>query len=207
MLFEWQGILLVISQSGFSFDSVFFLSFTIHCCFMAILKTSADTNAGQGHRLTHCIKNLHCYYLKSLIFKHIILFTHAFKNTTQLLKTFFFVSHSLTNAISLPLIYSISSKHVSHFSARKKKKTWHFRFNFPHHTQAKVKSPPPGRPCKSNSPLPGNRKMVKCPEFARRGGCWSFDLIGAETLWSFVKTFHLTFKPTTFVSQESIWHC
>ena len=56
MLFEWQGILQFIGQSGFSFDSVFFFSFTAHCCFMAIPKTSADTNAGQNDRLTHCIK-------------------------------------------------------------------------------------------------------------------------------------------------------
>ena len=92
---------------------------------MAILKTTADTNAGQSHRLTHFIKSLHCDYVKSLIFKHSLLFIHTFKNTTQLLKTFFPVSQSLTNAISLPLIYSISSKHVfiavSDFSARKKK--------------------------------------------------------------------------------------
>ena len=48
-----------LSQSGgFSFDSVFF-SFTVHCCFMAILKTSAGTNAGQSRSLTHCIKNPH----------------------------------------------------------------------------------------------------------------------------------------------------
>ena len=92
---------------------------------MAILKTTADTNAGQSHRLTHCIKSLHCYYLKLLIFKHSLLFIHTFKNTTQLLKTFCFVSQSLTNAISLSLVYFISSKHVfiavSNFSDRKKK--------------------------------------------------------------------------------------
>ena len=92
---------------------------------MAILKTAADTNAGQSHRLTHCIKSLHCYYLKSLIFKNSLLLIHTFKTTTQLLKTFLFVTQSLTNAISLPLAYSISSKRVfiavSNFSDRKKK--------------------------------------------------------------------------------------
>ena len=66
MLFEWQGNLQFISQSGFSFDSVFF-SFTANRCFMVILKTSADTNAGQNDRLIHCIKNLHCYNLKPKI--------------------------------------------------------------------------------------------------------------------------------------------
>ena len=93
---------------------------------MAILKTAADTNAGQSHRLTHCIKSLHCHYLKSLIFKHSLLFIHVFKNTTQLLKTFVFVSQLLTNAISLPLLYSISSKQVfiavSNFSDWEKEK-------------------------------------------------------------------------------------
>ena len=67
-------------------------------------------------------KNLHCYNLKS-IFKPSLLSIHTFKNATQLLKTSFFVSQSLTNAISLT--YSISSKRVFivviHFSARKKK--------------------------------------------------------------------------------------
>ena len=54
---------------------------------MAILKTSADTNAGQNDRLTHCIINLRCYNLKSLIFKHslVLNFIHSFKNTTQIL--------------------------------------------------------------------------------------------------------------------------
>ena len=37
---------------------------------------------------------------------------HIFKNTTQALNTFFFVSQTATNALSLPLIYSISSKNV-----------------------------------------------------------------------------------------------
>ena len=88
MLLEWHGILPFISQSGFSFGRAFF-SFTVHCYFIAILKTSADSNAGQSHRLTHCIKNLHCFNLKSLTFKHSLLLIHAFKNTTQLLKTSF----------------------------------------------------------------------------------------------------------------------
>ena len=106
-------------------STVFFFSFTVYCCFMAILKTPADTNAGQSRRLTYCIKSLHWYYLKSFIFKHSLLFIHTFKNTTHLLKTYCFVSQSLTNAISLPLVYSISSKHVfiavSNFRERKKK--------------------------------------------------------------------------------------
>mgnify|MGYP006973392376 FL=1 len=70
---------------------VFRLQFmvTVHCYFMAILKTSADTNAGQSHRLAHCIKKLQCWNLKSIENKHSLLFIHTFKNTTQLLKTFF----------------------------------------------------------------------------------------------------------------------
>ena len=80
---------IVFNRNGFSFDSASF-SLIVHCYFMAILKTSADTNAGQSHRLTHFIKkNLRCYNLKSLIFKPSLLFIHTFKNTTQLLKTIF----------------------------------------------------------------------------------------------------------------------
>ena len=137
---------------------------------MAILKITADTNAGQSHRLSHC------YYLKSLIFKHSLLFIHTFKNTTQLSWIpFFCASQSLTNAISLPLVYSISSKHVfiavSNFSDRtKKKKHWNLtlpvQFSSPHPGKSQ-KSPSPGRPYKSNSPLPGHRTVVKCPGFAR----------------------------------------
>ena len=38
-------------------------------------------------------------------------------------------------------------------------KTWYLKFNFPHRSQAKVKSPPLGRLCKSNSPLPGHGQI------------------------------------------------
>ena len=38
----------------------YFFSFNVHCCFMIILKTSADTNAGQSRRLTHCIGYVQC---------------------------------------------------------------------------------------------------------------------------------------------------
>ena len=149
-------------------STVFLFSFTAHCCFIAILKTSADANAGQNYRLTHCLKNLHCYNPKLLIFKLSLLLINTFKNTTQLLKTFFSVSQSLTNAISLPLIYSISSKHVSDFSAppppppkKKKNLTFPPQFSPPHPGKGQI--PTPGRPCKSNSPLPGteNGQMPK----------------------------------------------
>ena len=78
----------------------------------------------------------------------------------DLLKTFF-VSQWLTNATSFPLNSSISSKHVlavGDFGARKKQsfETWHFWFNFPHPTQAKVKFP-----------TPWAQKVVKCQWFAR----------------------------------------
>ena len=57
MWFEWHDIPQpFVSQSGFSFDSASFFSFTVHCYdFMAILKTSPHTNAGQGPRLTHIV--------------------------------------------------------------------------------------------------------------------------------------------------------
>ena len=115
---------------------VFLFSLIAHCCFMAILKTSADTNAGQSHRLTHCIENLHRYNLKSLIFKPSLLSIHTFKNTTTF-ENLFFVRQSLSNAISLPLIYSILSKHFSNFSARKKKTlTLTVQFSPPHPDKA-----------------------------------------------------------------------
>ena len=97
-----------------------------------------------------------------ILFKPSLLFIHTFKSATQLLKTSFFVSQSLTNALSLPLTYSISSERVfiavSHFSARKKKiETLHFRFNFPHYTQAKVKFPVPREGLKN----PGRGVILK----------------------------------------------
>lgn len=57
MWFEWHDIPQpFISQSGFSFDSASFFSFTVHCYdFMVILKTSPHTNAGQSPRLTHIV--------------------------------------------------------------------------------------------------------------------------------------------------------
>ena len=80
-------------------------------------------------------------------------------------------------AVSLPLNSSMSSKRVfisvSDFGDKKKKKqknkktfeTLHFRFNFPHYTQAKVKFPHLGRPykSKSNSSLPRHRKCSQMP--------------------------------------------
>ena len=57
MFFEWQGILQFISQRGFSFDSVSFSSFTVHCCFMAILK--ADKRRTKSQIASLYKKNLH----------------------------------------------------------------------------------------------------------------------------------------------------
>ena len=142
---------------------MFLFSFTVYCCFTAVLKTTADTKAGQSHRLTYCIKSLHCYYLKSLIFKHSLLFIHTFKNMTQLLKTFFFffVSQSLTNAISLPLVYSLSSKHafiaVSNFSDRKNKlKPDTSGIIFPT-TPRQKSNPTHGKALQIKFPTPGHR--------------------------------------------------
>ena len=145
----------------------FFFSFTAHCCFMAILKTSADTNAGQSHRFTLCIKSLHCYNLKSLIFKHSLLFIHTFKNTTTF-EDLFFVSQSLTNAVSLSLIYSISSKHVSDFSARKKHLTLPVQFPSPHPGKGQILTP--WMALQIEFPTLRVQKMVKCPGFARGWG-------------------------------------
>ena len=88
-----------------------------------------------------------------------------FKNTAQ----FFLYANRSQMLSSPPLIYSVSSKHVfiavSDFGAQKKKETWHFQFNFCHHTQAKFKSPSLGRTHKSNSSIksPGTEnKHVTC---------------------------------------------
>ena len=98
MLFECQGILQFISQSGFSFDSVFFC-FTVLYCFMAILKTSAGTNVRQSLSLTHCIKNLHSCNLKSLTF------TAVFSNKRPSTIPFHIRKYNLgdVNQIKLPL--------------------------------------------------------------------------------------------------------
>ena len=66
------------------FDStVFFLS-------CSLLFHGYSKNLCRHKRGTkHCMKNLHRYNLKSLIFKHSLLFIHTFKNTTQPLKIVF----------------------------------------------------------------------------------------------------------------------
>ena len=124
MLFKWQGILQFISQSGFSFDSVFFL-----LLFTAVLKTSADTNVRLSDALTNCIKDLYCYNLKSLIFKDSPVFIPMSKSTTQFLKTFFCMLVALKSSISA-FNSSISSKRVfiavSDFGAQKKKEKMKF---------------------------------------------------------------------------------
>ena len=131
-------------------STVFFFSFIVHCCFMAILKASGDTNAGQNHRLTHRLKNLHRYNLKSLIFKHSLLFIDTFKNTTQLLETFFFckpIAHKCYIS-SCNLFHLVQTRVYScqRVQLRKKKiRNLILQVQFPHHTQAKVKSPPPGK--------------------------------------------------------------
>ena len=56
------------------------------CLFFFLSLFTTDTNAGQSHRLTNRIQNLHRYNLKSLIFKHSLLFIHTFKNTSQVLR-------------------------------------------------------------------------------------------------------------------------
>lgn len=80
-----------------------------------------------------------------LIVKHSLLSLHPLKNTSQLLKTCF--CKPIAHKCSLHLSSSIAYKHmfiaVGDFGARKNwsLEMWHFRFNFPHPTQAKVKFP------------------------------------------------------------------
>ena len=137
---------------------------------MAILKTSADTNAGQNDRLTHCIKK--STLLQSKIYLSTLYFSYIPSKIQRLLKTFFLVSQSLTNAISLSLIYSISSKHVSEFSAPPPppKKTDTSGSIFPITPKLRSNPHPPGRPCKSNSLPPGHRKGSNVRGLAAGGG-------------------------------------
>ena len=179
MLFVWQGILQFISQSGFSFDSVCFFFFYCSLLFYGYSKNLWRHKRGTKPQIDSLYKKSTLLQSKIIIFKHSLLFIHTFKNTTQLLKTFF-VSQSLTNATSLPLIYSISSKHVSDFSARKKKKPDTSGSIFPTTPRGKGQVPTPGKALQIKFPTPPAQTMVKCPGFAwGGGGCRSFDLIGA----------------------------
>ena len=100
---------------------MFFFSFTANCCFMAILKPLQTQTRDKP-----LIDSL---YKKSTLLRSTIINIYALSTFHTYLQKYdttfedpFFVSQSHTNAISLPLIYSISSKHVSEFSARKKRK-------------------------------------------------------------------------------------
>ena len=127
----------------------------IRQCFFFLSLFTTDTNAGQSHRLTNCIQNLPRYNLKSSIFKHSLLFIHPFKNTTQVLRP---IAHKCYIS-SFNLFHLVQNIAVSDFRARKNKfENWHFRPTFPHQTPAKVKSPPQGRPYKSNFPTPWAQK-------------------------------------------------
>ena len=100
------------------------------------------------------------------------------------MKTFSFESQSLTNAISLPLVYSTSSKHVfiavSNFSDRKK--TWNLtlpvQFSPPHPGKSQI--PTPGKALQIKFPSPRTQNIVKCPGFAGGGGGGNVEL----SIWS-----------------------
>ena len=144
------------------------MSFFFHCSllFYGYSKSLCRHKRGTKRQSNSLYKkNPHYYNLESLIFKHSLLFIHTFKNSNL-----FFVSQSLTNAISLPLIYSISSKHVSDFSARNKKKLiLPVQFSPPHRGKGQI--PTLRRPCKSNSLLPGHRKWSNAQGLPGKGGC------------------------------------
>ena len=122
-------------------------------------------------------KDTRWQYLSTLYFSYI---------PWEILENFwrpFFISQAFTNAISLPLNSSISSKHVfiavSDFGARKKSfETWQFRFSFPYATNAKVKLPTPGKTLPVKFPTPRAQKIVKCPGFAPGEGMLKFRFDG-----------------------------
>ena len=75
MLFDWQGILQFNSQNG---STVFFVLFFCLCFHCSLLFSGYSKNlCGQKRRtkpqVDSLCKNLHCYNLKSLIFKHSLL--------------------------------------------------------------------------------------------------------------------------------------
>ena len=147
-------ILQLSAEVVLSFDFFFFLSLF-----------TTETNAGQSHRLTNCIQNLRRYNLKSLIFKHSLLFIHPFKNTTQVLRP---IAHKCYIYISsINLFHLVQNIALSDFRARKNKfENWHFRLIFP----LQIKFPTPRA-----QKIESNARVL--PEGGRR--CWSFDLIGA----------------------------
>ena len=108
------------------------------------------------------------------------------------------LSYNISQKFSHCQMYKLNAFHPYSASGKKKLKTWDFKFNFLHRTQAKVKSPPPGRLCKSNSPLPGQRGGGTEVEIL----IWAVHLVSsdnpADWAWGLIE-FQLSFDSV-------LWH-
>ena len=136
---------------------------------MAILKTTADTNAGQSHRLTHFIKSLHCYDLKSLIFKHSLLFMHTFINTTTFEDLFFCepIAHKCYMSSSSLFLLVETRVHSCEQLQRPKKKLKPDTSGSIFPTTPRQKSNPHPREGLTNQfPHSQAQNIFKCPGFA-----------------------------------------
>ena len=139
MLFEWHGILQFKPKQFFTRQC--FFPFTVRCCFMAILKSSADANAGRNCSLTHCTKNLHRCILKLSIFKRSPPFVRQ-----SLTNTLAPEKKKITGNLTLQVQFSPPRPGKSHFLSR-------------------------GTALSVKFPTPRAQKIVKCPWFARGKGC------------------------------------
>ena len=135
--------------------------FIIPQCFFFLSLFTTDTNAGQSHRLTNCRQNLHRYNLKSLIFKHSLLFIHTFKTTTQVLRP---IAHKryISSFNLFHLVQNIGPEKIN-------LKTDTFGSFFP--TTPRQRSNPQPREGLTNQipHSPGTENRVKRPRFAREG--------------------------------------
>ena len=137
----------LLTKPVFHVTVCFFFFFHCLLLFYSYSKNACRLNSlGQSYRLTHWLKNLHCYKSKSLIFKHSPLLIHTFKLMTTQHRPYF-VSQSFTNAIPFPLIYSILSKlvftAVRDIVAQKKKiETCTFSsYSSPHPSKGQIPTP------------------------------------------------------------------
>ena len=123
---------------------------------------------GQSYRWTHCLKNLHCYNLKSLIFKHSPLLIHTFKHYDYTAQTFFckpIVHKCCPNTLLQLWETSLPRK-------KNLKPALLVQYSPPHPGKGEI--PTPGKALQIKFPTSRVQKMFKCEGFA-----WTFDLIGA----------------------------
>ena len=194
MLFEWQGILQFISQSGFSFDSAFFFFFHCSLLFYGYSKNLCRHKRGTKPQIESSYKKSRL--LLSTFHTYLQKYDITFEDL-------FFASHSLTNDISLPLIYSIASKHVSDFSARKRKNlTLPVQFSPPHPGKGQISSP--GKALQIKFPLPEHRKWSNARDLPGGMLKFRFDrriIHGRAEVWNFFSNVQLDILPVSAANE------